>query len=60
MKDLGEAMKILGVELIKNRKNSALVLSQQKYIKKVLERFEMGKSKPIQTPLPAHFRLSSQ
>ena len=60
MKDLGEARKILGVELITNKKNSALVLLQQKYIKKVLERFEIGRSKPIQTPLPAHFRLSSQ
>ena len=60
MKDLGEAKKILGVELIRNRKNGILVLSQQRYIKKVLERFKMGRSKPILTPLPAHFRLSSQ
>ena len=37
-----------------------MVLSQQKYIKKVLEIFEMKRSKPVQTPLSAHFRLSSQ
>ena len=60
IKDLGEAKKILGVELIRNRKNGTLVLSQQRYIKKVLEKFEMGRSKPVLTPLPAHFKLSSQ
>ncbi|KAH9779667.1 hypothetical protein KPL71_007786 [Citrus sinensis] len=60
MKDLGEAKKILGVELIRDRRNGTLILSQQNYIRKVLERFEMGKAKPVQTPLPAHFRLSSQ
>ncbi|KAH9782268.1 hypothetical protein KPL71_008823 [Citrus sinensis] len=58
--DLGEAKKILSVELIRNRRNGTLILSQQNYIRKVLERFEMGKAKPVQTPLLAHFKLSSQ
>ncbi|KAH9770981.1 hypothetical protein KPL71_012549 [Citrus sinensis] len=40
MKDLGEAKKILGVELIRDRRNGTLILSQQNYIRKVLERFE--------------------
>ena len=60
MKDLGEAKKILGVELIRDRRNGTLILSQQNYIRKVLERFEMGKAKSVQTPLPTHFRLLSQ
>ena len=60
IKDLGKAKKIIGVELIRDRRNGTLILSQQSYIRKVLERFEMGKAKPIQTPLPTHFRLSSQ
>lgn len=47
MKDLSEAKTILGVELIKDRNNGVLVLTQHKYIKKVLERFKMGKSTPI-------------
>ncbi|KAH9699562.1 hypothetical protein KPL71_024410 [Citrus sinensis] len=58
MKDLGAAKKILGVELLRDSKKEILKLSQHCYIKKVLERFEMVDSKPVQTPLPAHFRLS--
>ncbi|KAH9765484.1 hypothetical protein KPL70_001889 [Citrus sinensis] len=60
IKDLGKTKKIFDVELIRDRRNGTLILSQQNYIRKVLERFEMGKAKPIQTPLPAHFKLSSQ
>ncbi|KAH9687838.1 hypothetical protein KPL70_014918 [Citrus sinensis] len=58
IKDLGAAKKILGVELLRDSKKGILKLSQHCYIKKVLERFEMVDSKPIQTPLSAHFRLS--
>lgn len=32
MKDLGLAKKILGIELIKNRKKGALFLTQKKYV----------------------------
>ena len=60
MKDLGVAKKILGIEIIRDRKEGILYLTQQKYIRKVLEKFEMGSSKPVQTPLPAHFKLSCQ
>ena len=58
MKDLGATKKILGVELLRDSKKGILKLSQHCYIKKVLERFEMVDSKPVQTPLSAHFRLS--
>ncbi|KAH9668177.1 hypothetical protein KPL70_021322 [Citrus sinensis] len=58
MKDLGAAKKILGVELLRDSKKGILKLSQHCYIKKILERFEMVDSKPVQTPLSAHFRLS--
>lgn len=60
MKDLRAAKKILGAEIIRDRKQGILYLTQQKCIMKVLEKFGMGSSKPVQTPLPAHFRLSSQ
>ncbi|KAH9651743.1 Integrase catalytic domain-containing protein [Citrus sinensis] len=60
MKDLRAAKKILGVEIIRDKKQGILYLTQQKCIRKVLEKFGMGSSKPVQTPLPAHFRLSSQ
>ncbi|KAH9754462.1 reverse transcriptase Ty1/copia-type domain-containing protein [Citrus sinensis] len=58
MKDLGAAKKILGVAFLRDSKKGILKLSQHCYIKKVLERFEMVDSKPVQTPLSSHFRLS--
>ena len=58
MKDLGAAKKILGMEILRDRVASRLSLSQKGYIEKVLHRFNMQNSKPVTTPLAAHFRLS--
>ncbi|KAG8481449.1 hypothetical protein CXB51_026307 [Gossypium anomalum] len=58
MKDLGPAKKILGMEILRDRKASKLYLSQKGYIEKVLCRFNMQSAKPVSTPLAAHFRLS--
>ena len=41
MKDLGAAKKILGMEITRDRKSGLLFLSQQNYVKKVLQRFNM-------------------
>lgn len=57
MKDLGDAKKILGMEIHRNRKVGKLYLSQKTYIEKVLECFGMQNSKPVSTSLAAHFRL---
>ncbi|KAG8485491.1 hypothetical protein CXB51_021304 [Gossypium anomalum] len=59
MKDLGPAKKILGIEILRDRKTSKLYLSQKGYIEKLLCRFNMRSAKPVSTPLAAHFRLSS-
>ena len=59
MKDLGAAKKILGVEIIRDRKSGMLYLSQRGYIEKGLRRFNMHDAKPVSTPLAAYFRLSS-
>lgn len=59
MKDLGAANKILGMEIIRDRKAGTLCLSQKGYIEKILQRFNMQNAKPVSTPLAAHFRLSS-
>ncbi|KAG8480749.1 hypothetical protein CXB51_025125 [Gossypium anomalum] len=59
MKDLGPAKKILGMEILRDRKASKLYLSQKGYMEKVLCRFNMQSAKPVSTPLAAHFRLSS-
>ena len=45
MKDLGEANYILGIKLLRDRKNKVLVLSQALYIDKILARFSMENSK---------------
>lgn len=60
MKDFSPTKKILGVELIRNKKKGIIFLTQQKYIYEVLEKLGMAKAKPVQTPLATHFRLSCQ
>ena len=45
MKDLGEANYILGIKLLRGRKNKVLALSQALYIDKILARFSMENSK---------------
>lgn len=47
MKDLGPAKQILGMRMTRDRKNGKLWLSQERYIERVLERFNMSKSKPV-------------
>ena len=60
MKDLGEAKKILGMEIAKDRQRGTLCLTQKQYLKKVLQRFSMfEKTKPVSTPLAPHFKLSA-
>ena len=60
MKDLGPAQQILGMQIMRDRKNKRLWLSQEKYIKKVLDRFNMKDAKPVGTPLATHFKLSTE
>ncbi|GKE54392.1 retrotransposon protein, putative, ty1-copia subclass, partial [Tanacetum coccineum] len=59
MKDLGATKKILGMEIIRERQSGKLYLSQQGYVEKVLRSFNMHNAKPVNTPLAAHFKLSS-
>lgn len=60
MKDLGPAKQILGMRITRDRSKRLLWLSQERYLEKVLERFNMHKSKPVSTPLAGHFKLSSK
>ena len=57
MKDLGHAKHILGMKITRNRECGKLWLSQEKYIERVLERFNMHNAKPVSTPLASHFKL---
>ena len=60
MKDLGPAKHILGMKIIRDRKCKKIWLSQERYIEKVLHRFNMTKAKAVSTPLSTSFRLSVQ
>ena len=59
MKDLGPAKKILGIRIVRDRSLRLIWLSQEHYIKKVLERFNMEKAKHVNCPLAGHFKISS-
>ena len=58
MKDLGPAQQILGMQIIRDKKKKRLWLSQEKYVERVLKRFNMDKAKPVSIPLGNHFKLS--
>ncbi|KAL0430515.1 UNVERIFIED_CONTAM: Retrovirus-related Pol polyprotein from transposon TNT 1-94 [Sesamum radiatum] len=57
MKDLGDAKRILGMTIDRNRKNSTIFLNQKSYVENVVEKFSMSKAKPTSVPLAAHFQL---
>ena len=49
MKDMGEAAYILGVKIERDRSKKPLAMSQESYIIKILERFNMQHCNPIDT-----------
>ena len=60
MKDLGEAKKILGMEIAWDKVKGTIHLAQTQYLTKVLQRFGMNSNtKPMSTPLALHFKLSA-
>lgn len=59
MKELGDAKKILGMEITRNRSLKLLKLSQSGYTEKVLENYSMAQGKVVQTPIGQHFKLSA-
>ena len=60
MKDLGEANYILGIKLLRDRKNKVLALSQALYIDKILARFSMENSKKGTLPFRHGVHLSKE
>ncbi|KAM2793311.1 hypothetical protein PS2_004857 [Malus domestica] len=60
MKDLGEAKKILGMEITRDREKGLVCLNQRQYLEKLIQKFGVHDStKPVSTPLAPHFKLSS-
>ena len=60
MKDLGEGNYILGIKLLRDRKNKVLALSQALYIDKILARFSMEISKKGTLPFRHGVHLSKE
>ncbi|XP_076929288.1 putative inactive G-type lectin S-receptor-like serine/threonine-protein kinase SRK [Bidens hawaiensis] len=58
MKELGEAKKILGMEIHRDRVAGTIKLSRESYLKKVLSNNHMDDCKSLITPLAIHYRLS--
>ncbi|GKA97148.1 retrovirus-related pol polyprotein from transposon TNT 1-94, partial [Tanacetum coccineum] len=60
MKDLGPAKQILGMSIIRYKTKGTLRLSQEKYIGKVLEKFNMKDAEARCQPLGDHYKLSKK
>uniref|UniRef100_A0A3Q7I4I4 Reverse transcriptase Ty1/copia-type domain-containing protein n=1 Tax=Solanum lycopersicum TaxID=4081 RepID=A0A3Q7I4I4_SOLLC len=60
MKELGTTRQILDMQIVRDRKAKKFVLSQEKYIQKVLRRFSMDKAKGVSASLAMHFKLSTK
>jgi len=51
LKNLGKLKYVLGIEILRDRKGKRIMLSQKQYLSKVLDRFGMGESRAVATPL---------
>ena len=51
MKGMGETSYILGIKIHKNQLIKLLVLSQESYIRRILEKIKIDKCKPMDTPI---------
>lgn len=59
MKDIGDAKKILRIEISQDREKGTLMVTQEDYMMKVFGNYNMDKSKSLSTPLEEQFRLTS-
>ena len=59
MKDLGSASRILGMDIMRDRKNGMLKLTQNRYIGQDLKTFRMEFCKPVITPTNSQFKIRS-
>lgn len=59
MQDLGEAKRIIGIDIVRNRQLGILVLSQESYCNKILSRFYMKDCKIVSVPIGQHLKFSA-
>jgi len=61
MKELGEACKILGMEIHQDKLIGKVWLSLRAYLQKELKKFRVdGSTKPVSTSLAPHFKISAK
>jgi len=60
MKDLGATNYILGMEIKIDQAKRKLWLNQRKYVKTMLQRFNMQDNKPVKVLIPVGVRLSAE
>ena len=60
MKVLSQDKQILGMEITRDKQNRRLWLSQESYVERILERFNLKEAKLVTTPLGGHFKLSKK
>ena len=58
IRDLGDTKFLLGVEVIRDRENRTIALSQRQYIIDMLERYGMSDCNPVSTPMQPNLKLS--
>lgn len=60
MKDLGEAKRILGMDIFKDKKKRELKLVQTDYVRKVIEKYQVKEASSVSVPLAGHFKLNKE
>lgn len=60
MKDLGVIQHCIGINIKRNRETGFIIISQEKYIKLILERFGMSDCKPVQTPMEVNTKFDKR
>lgn len=58
MTDNGEARYILGMHIERNREAGTISIDQHKYLREVLQRFNMWESNPVSTPADVNAKLT--
>ena len=59
MKDMGSISYYLGIEIKQEFERGTIIMSQQKYVEKVLARLEMENCRPSPTPMDGNSKLQN-
>ena len=60
MKELGDAMRIMGMDITRDRVKGELRLQQTEYVNRLLKKFQIENAKDVNVPFAQHFKLSME